>query len=343
MNSPKISVIVPVYNVEKYLSCCVASLLNQTLKDIEIIMVDDESPDNCPVMCDEYAKQDSRVKVIHKKNEGLGFARNSGLEVATGEFVAFVDSDDFVDVTMYEVLYQTAKEYDLDTVYCGIKKIDNNNNVVLQHINYVDKMMTFDTKEQIKRLILGIGGAEMNFPRDREYMISVCTSIYSMKLIKENTIRFHSEREFVSEDTIFNLDYLPKTNKIGCLPNLFYFYRYNPESISNKFKIGKFEQEKKLFKEIRRKLSLLYSTDDFSIRVDRNFIGFVRNAVFRGTTKDISKDDVKKEIICICSDKELIGILGRFPYYKLPIKQVALVFLIKFKLINLILIARKFV
>ena len=84
----KVSVIVPVYNVEKYLDRCMQSLLNQTLKDIEIIMVDDGSPDNCPKMCDDYAKQDSRVKVIHKKNAGLGLARNSGLEVATGEYVA---------------------------------------------------------------------------------------------------------------------------------------------------------------------------------------------------------------------------------------------------------------
>jgi len=93
---PKVSVIVPIYNVEKYFERCMRSLLNQTLKEIEIILVDDESPDNCPAMCDEYAGTDNRVKVIHKKNEGLGFARNSGLEIATGEYVAFVDSDDFV-------------------------------------------------------------------------------------------------------------------------------------------------------------------------------------------------------------------------------------------------------
>lgn len=94
MNDIKVSIIVPIYNVEKYLCRCMDSLLNQTLKDIEIIMVDDGSPDNCPQMCDEYAKKDSRVKVIHKKNAGLGEARNSGLKIISGKFVAFVDSDD---------------------------------------------------------------------------------------------------------------------------------------------------------------------------------------------------------------------------------------------------------
>ena len=115
----KVSVIVPVYNVEKYLDRCMQSLLNQTLKDIEIIMVDDGSPDNCPKMCDDYAKQDSRVKVIHKKNAGLGLARNSGLEVATGEYVAFVDSDDFTDVDAYRSLYENAQKRNADVVYAG--------------------------------------------------------------------------------------------------------------------------------------------------------------------------------------------------------------------------------
>ena len=87
---PKVSIIVPVYNVEKYLDRCMESLLNQTLNDIEIIMVDDGSPDNCPQMCDDYAKKDSRVKVVHKVNGGLGYARNTGLDVATGEYVALL-------------------------------------------------------------------------------------------------------------------------------------------------------------------------------------------------------------------------------------------------------------
>ena len=97
----KVSIIVPVYNVEKYIDRCMKSLMNQTLHEIEIILVDDGSPDSCPQMCDEYAKQDTRVKVIHKENAGLGYARNSGLEIATGEYVAFVDSDDYVDTQMF--------------------------------------------------------------------------------------------------------------------------------------------------------------------------------------------------------------------------------------------------
>lgn len=90
MNQTKVSIIVPVYNVEKYLDRCLTSLINQTLKDIEIILVDDESPDNCPAICDNYAQKDPRIKVIHKKNQGLGMACNSGMENATGEYIAFL-------------------------------------------------------------------------------------------------------------------------------------------------------------------------------------------------------------------------------------------------------------
>ena len=102
---PKVSVIVPIYKVEKYLRQCIDSIINQSLKDIEIILVDDGSPDNCPKICDEYKKIDSRIKVIHKKNGGLSSARNAGMKIATGEYIGFVDSDDYVSKEFLEELY----------------------------------------------------------------------------------------------------------------------------------------------------------------------------------------------------------------------------------------------
>lgn len=104
MSNPLISIIVPIYKVEEYLDECVQSLLKQTYQNLEIILVDDGSPDNCPQMCDNYAKKDKRVKVIHKANGGLSSARNTGLDVATGEYIGFVDSDDFIAENMYELL-----------------------------------------------------------------------------------------------------------------------------------------------------------------------------------------------------------------------------------------------
>ena len=100
-----VSVIVPIYNVEKYLEKCIESIVNQTYKNLEIILVDDGSPDNCPAICDEWAQKDSRIKVIHKKNGGLSSARNAGLEVSNGEYISFVDSDDWLDENTFEEVY----------------------------------------------------------------------------------------------------------------------------------------------------------------------------------------------------------------------------------------------
>ena len=119
-----VSVIVPVYKVEKYLEKCVDSIINQTYKNLEIILVDDGSPDNCPKMCDLYAKEDKRVKVIHKQNGGLSDARNAGLDIMTGNFVCFVDSDDWVEKNYVEEMLNIQQKTNADVVACGINLVN---------------------------------------------------------------------------------------------------------------------------------------------------------------------------------------------------------------------------
>lgn len=118
-----ISIIVPVYNVEKYLSKCIESIINQTYKNLEIILVDDGSPDNCGKICDEYARKDKRIKVLHKENGGQGSARNLGLDNSTGEYIAFVDSDDWIELDMYERMYKEIKNSNSDIAICGIYNV----------------------------------------------------------------------------------------------------------------------------------------------------------------------------------------------------------------------------
>lgn len=123
MEEPLISVIVPVYKVEPYLDKCISSIANQTYKNLEIILVDDGSPDNCPAMCDAWAEKDSRIRVIHKTNGGLSDARNAGMTVTTGELMAFVDSDDWIAPDMYEYLYQRLTEDNSDIAACGVQMV----------------------------------------------------------------------------------------------------------------------------------------------------------------------------------------------------------------------------
>ena len=122
MQSSKVTVIVPVYNTESFLPACVKSMMAQTLKELEIIFVDDGSTDSSGKLCDKYAEQDNRVRVIHKPNGGVASARQAGLDAATGEYVIWADSDDWVDPDMYEKMYEKAKETNADLVACGYKK-----------------------------------------------------------------------------------------------------------------------------------------------------------------------------------------------------------------------------
>ena len=126
----KISVIVPVYNVEKYLDKCVESIVNQTYKNLEIILVDDGSTDSCPEICDEWAKKDNRIKVIHKPNGGLSSARNAGMDSMTGSYIQFVDSDDYIKSNMIEVMYGNIIKGDYDVCVCNYSFIDESDNVI---------------------------------------------------------------------------------------------------------------------------------------------------------------------------------------------------------------------
>ena len=130
---PKISIVVPIYKVEQYLDKCVNSLVNQTYKEIEILLVDDGSPDRSPKMCDKYAQEDPRIKVIHKVNGGLSDARNFGLKEVVGEYVLFVDSDDYIDVDTCEKFVSIMKDNKPDIVVGNAYRLENNKKYPMKH------------------------------------------------------------------------------------------------------------------------------------------------------------------------------------------------------------------
>lgn len=146
-----VSVIVPIYKVEKYLKKCVDSILDQTYTNLEIILVDDGSPDNCPKFCDEYAKQDDRIKVIHKENGGLSDARNAGMKIATGEYVSFIDSDDYISCDFIETLYYTIKAENSDIVECDIVRFEDGTTPVIEKENC--DINSFSTEKGLSMLM----------------------------------------------------------------------------------------------------------------------------------------------------------------------------------------------
>lgn len=231
---PKVSIVVPVYNVEKYLDRCIDSLVNQTLKDIEIILVDDGSPDNCPQMCDAWADRDSRIKVVHKENGGLGSARNAGLAEITGKYVAFVDSDDFVELNTYSTLFDVAQEEQCDVVYMGYTNHCPNGEC-RQHCTFNFLCSNHSgIKKYIAKFLY-----ECDKHADSGAVESACMSIYRSSIIKDNNVRFMSEREYLSEDTLFNMDFFAYCTKLRCVPVAYYHYCYNETSLTHSFKEAK--------------------------------------------------------------------------------------------------------
>lgn len=262
MNKPKVSIIVPCYGVEKYLNRCVNSLVNQTLKDIEIILIDDESPDRVPEMCDEWAKKDNRIKVIHKKNGGLGFARNSGIDVASGEYVGFVDSDDFVELNTYEIAYEESVRNNLDICYFQYKRFNDNGDFA--HTSKVKEPIYFFGRKDVDRYLFNMVGSLPNSGLPH-INVNVWSGLYNMDRLKASRIRFLSERDIASEDMVFHLRYLPFVNKIMVLPNEFYNYYKNTNSITQTFDESKRTCLKRLMEQIGELLGSNYNANDYMV------------------------------------------------------------------------------
>ena len=226
--SPVLSVIVPVYKVEKYLETCVRSLLDQRWKDLEVILVDDGSPDGCPDLCEAFAAADPRVRVVHKENAGLGLARNSGLDVASGEYVTFVDSDDYVDTETFSSLLERHSPFDPDVIYYRYGRFTDTTRGRTVHSETCDHF----SGDGVQELMLDMISAPVTSRRERVIECSACTAIYRRSLLERYSIRFHSERKLYSEDMIFNLDFLSHADRAVYDHSVLYFYRRNPSSVT---------------------------------------------------------------------------------------------------------------
>lgn len=201
----KISVIVPVYNVEKYISKSVSSILNQSYKDIEVILVDDGSTDRSGEICDEFAKKDERIVVIHKKNGGASDARNYGLDFATGECIGFVDADDYIDEDMYEKMMLVLKQYDADIVTCGNIVHDKDSSVCMYCDN--DKSLCFDKLDAYKNLF------------QKKYIdISCCTKLFRKSSIGKERYKVGIH----TEDLHFLYRIINQSKKIAYVGRPFY-------------------------------------------------------------------------------------------------------------------------
>ena len=213
-----ISVIVPIYRVEKDLPACIDSILNQTFTDFELILVDDGSPDRCPEICDETAKRDARVRVIHQANAGLSAARNAGIEIAHGEWLGFVDSDDYIAPQFYEKLYQTAQRTDADCVMCSVQNVDESGKSIDSAL-----MRVADEVKTGQEVLQKIGRDDVT------PYLTAWNKLYRRKLF--NTLRYPSGRQ--NEDVFVFAELFCQVQRAACVAEPLYFYRKRIDSIMN--------------------------------------------------------------------------------------------------------------
>ena len=213
-----ISVIVPVYRVEKYLPACIDSILNQTFTDFELILVDDGSPDRCPEICDETAKRDARVRVIHQVNAGLSAARNAGIEAAHGAWLSFVDSDDYIAPHFCEKLYQTAQRTDADCVMCSVQNVDESGKSIDSAL-----MRVADEVKTGQEVLQKIGRDDVT------PYLTAWNKLYRRKLF--NTLRYPAGRQ--NEDVFVFAELFCQVQRAACVAEPLYFYRKRIDSIMN--------------------------------------------------------------------------------------------------------------
>ena len=209
-----ISVIIPIYNVERYLDKCIRSVVNQTYKNIEIILVDDGSPDQCGTICDNWAEKDERIRVIHKTNGGLSDARNAGLDAATGSYIGFVDGDDYIHPEMYQRLYEKMEEYSADLAICGFDRVDVHSDNIIKNENLRCKDL-INKKDAI-----------MNICRKCLFVV-VWNKLYKRELF--NNLRFKYGK--ISEDNFIMHEVYHKCEQIVSVSENLYYYVQTPNSI----------------------------------------------------------------------------------------------------------------
>jgi len=297
---PKISFIVPVYGVEKYINKCVDSILGQTYRDFELILVDDGSPDNCPEICDMYAVKDKRVKVIHKKNEGVSAARNSGIEAATGEWAYFVDSDDWIEQDASENLYKDAVKYNADCVMSDCVKCYEDGKTVRIY-QFSQEFFTDDSEtiENIQKYMLCHKFSPYYSPNTTNGYAAPWGKFVKMSILKDYNIRFNPYAKGVFDDGVYSLYVLDHVKRFYFNRKHTYNYRVIGSSITHKFRENAMEVMKLNCELVDKFIENTCKDDSFvqaeACRRVSNFASYLSKYYFNPQSS-LSKEETKRRL-----------------------------------------------
>ena len=251
MKEPLVSIIVPVYNAQEYLSKCIESILNQTMKDYELILINDGSNDKSPKICDKYSLKESRIKVIHKENEGVSIARNTGINISRGKYIVFADSDDYVDENWCCEMYKAIINNNRNMIMTGITIYNTRNN------NYIINNLNINSDADISM----VKKKDFFILYKKQLINSPCNKIYITEIIKSNNVRF-KENLKLGEDLLFNLEYLKFMDEDIIVLNkpLYNYILSDKESLDNRYYEDLFQIYKMLYGELYS-FMVLFNTD----------------------------------------------------------------------------------
>ncbi|MBO5199770.1 MAG: glycosyltransferase [Clostridia bacterium] len=221
-----VSIIVPVYNAQDYLEGCIASLIGQTYQNIEILLINDGSTDNSPLLCDRFADEDNRIRVFHKENGGTHTARNLGIQQAKGDYVMFIDPDDWVDTNTVEKLVSEIEKHNLDVVRFNYVKEFGEHSVAKSNTFVSEEVCWGENCRNVCRQTIGLIKDELKHPENLNFLASVCFATYKKSIIIESDIKFVNIREIATfSDGLFNIAFLMRANSFKFIDKCFYHYR----------------------------------------------------------------------------------------------------------------------
>ena len=330
-----VSVIVPIYNVEKYLGKCVESICSQTYENIQILLIDDGSMDNSGAMCDALALEDCRIQVFHKENEGLGLTRNFGIKHAIGDYIFFVDSDDYIEKDSIARMLEEAVSQDADLVVEGYKKVSDDGRILFEEKYKYEIFEGANVKNSFLPRMIG------SCPEKKDSIFTtVCSKLYKRKIVVQSGVCFHSERKLQSEDLAFQLELLPFFSKVVVTSYAGYFYRTNYNSLTTIYKANRFEESKKVYLFVKEKIEELDLPKETRFRADKMLFVQVK-AVIKQENPRVCQMPIwkcRRNVKEILSDELLQQEIENYPIRKLSPKQRIFMWLLKYKLAILVMI-----
>lgn len=301
MHQPRVSLIIPVYNSEKYLDRCIESVSNQTYKETEIILVDDGSTDSSSAICDGWAKKDGRIKVVHKSNEGAGLARNSGLDVATGEYLLFIDSDDYIQPETVEKCIKAALANNSEIILFGRADVLQNGDIKNNQIK-TDKFF-YEGTEVTEDLLSSL------CVRSKGFGFGVVAKMLKMSAVKDCKVRFCSEREVLSEDALFLAEYFACVKRATIVPEYLYMCVIHGDSLSNRVNPDFQTQNNVFLKKIREICKQCGYSQNVKTHLEARYLSYALAGIKQLAVSGKSHKENIARIKQLLGDKELSSVL----------------------------------